>query len=198
MTLAGTFEIVLTLALVLIAAYPLGAFMADVFENRRTFLNPIIGPVERGLYRVAGIDLEAEQKWHEYAISMVAFGGACMLSLYALLRLQAYLPLNPQGFPGVPPALALQLAVFALLVSSVLLLGLAGASVLLKTALDSLGAGGPHGLSEILYAYASTVSDNGSAFAGLSANTPWYNVTTGLAMSRRLTVAHTALADKRR
>jgi potassium-transporting ATPase potassium-binding subunit len=494
MTLAGTFEIVLTLAFVLIAAYPLGAFMADVFENRRTFLTAIIGPVERGLYRVARIDPEAEQKWFEYAISMVAFGGACMLSLYALLRLQAYLPLNPQGFPGVPPALAfniavsfvtntnwqayagettlshfsqmvglttnnfldsaaatamavalaralarresptignfwvdmtrttlyvllplslvvalafaalgvpqtlsasveattlegakqvialgpvasqetikligdngggfftansahpfenpnvwsnilqnwsqlvlpvalvfafgrmvgdwrqgrtllvtmaiifvaalmviywsqahgnpqltalgvdpsmgnmegqdvrfgqaggalfidattgtgtgasnavlesatpvaglvalfnlllgcispggvgtglyslllltfvtaflaalmigrtpeylgkkistreMQLAVFALLVSPVLLLGLAGASVLLKTALDSVGAGGPHGLSEILYAYASTVSDNGSAFAGLSANTPWYNVTTGLAM----------------
>ena len=77
MTLAGTFEIVLTLALVLIAAYPLGAFMADVFENRRTFLTPIIGPVERGLNRVAGIDPEAEQKWYEYAISMVAFGGAC-------------------------------------------------------------------------------------------------------------------------
>ena len=76
----------------------------------------------------------------------------------------------------------MQFAMFALLVSPVLLLGLAGASTLLKTALDSIGAGGPHGLSEILYAYASTVSDNGSAFAGLSANTPWYNVTTGLAM----------------
>jgi K+-transporting ATPase ATPase A chain len=76
----------------------------------------------------------------------------------------------------------MQFAIFALLVSPVLLLGLVGASTLLKTALDSLGAGGPHGLSEILYAYASTVSDNGSAFAGLSANTPWYNVTTGLAM----------------
>jgi K+-transporting ATPase ATPase A chain len=111
MTLAGTFEIVLTLALVLIAAYPLGAFMADVFESRRTFLTPIIGPVERVFYRFAGVDPEAEQKWHEYAISMVAFGGACMLSLYALLRLQAYLPLNPQGFPGVPPGLAFNIAV---------------------------------------------------------------------------------------
>ncbi len=76
----------------------------------------------------------------------------------------------------------MQFALFALLVSPVLLLGLAGASTLLKTALDSLGAGGPHGLTEILYAYASTVSGNGSAFAGLSANTPWYNVTTGVAM----------------
>ena len=111
MTLAGTFEIVLTLALVLIAAYPIGAFMADVFENRRTFLTPIIGPIERGLYRVAGVDPEVEQKWFEYAISMVVFGGACMLSLYALLRFQAYLPLNPQGFAGVPPDLAFNIAV---------------------------------------------------------------------------------------
>jgi K+-transporting ATPase ATPase A chain len=76
----------------------------------------------------------------------------------------------------------MQFALFALLVSPVLVLGLAGASTLLKTALDSLGAGGPHGLSEIVYAYASTASDNGSAFAGLNANTPWYNVTTGVAM----------------
>jgi potassium-transporting ATPase potassium-binding subunit len=111
LTLAGSFEIALTLALVLIAAYPLGAFMADLFENRRTFLTPIIGPVERTLYRAAGVDPEAEQKWFEYAISMVIFGGACMLSLYALLRLQAYLPLNPQGFAGVPPDLAFNIAV---------------------------------------------------------------------------------------
>ena len=111
MTIAGSFEIALTLALVLIAAYPIGAFMADIFENRRTFFTPIIGPIERGLYRVAGVDPGAEQNWSEYAISMVVFGGACMLSLYALLRLQAYLPLNPQGFPGVPPGLAFNIAV---------------------------------------------------------------------------------------
>jgi K+-transporting ATPase ATPase A chain len=111
LTLAGSFEIALTLALVLIAAYPLGAFMADLFENRRTLLTPIIGPVERTLYRAAGVDPEAEQKWFEYAISMVIFGVACMLSLYALLRLQAYLPLNPQGFAGVPPDLAFNIAV---------------------------------------------------------------------------------------
>ena len=111
MTLAGSFEIGLTLALVLLAAYPIGAFMADVFENRRTFLTPIVGPVERLMYRVAGVDPEAEQTWLEYAIAMVAFGGACLFGLYALLRLQAYLPLNPQGFPGVPPDLAFNIAV---------------------------------------------------------------------------------------
>ncbi len=111
MTLSGSFEIGLTLAFVLIAAYPIGAFMADVFENRKTFLTPIIRPLEYGFYRVAGVDPEAEQKWFEYAISMVAFGGACLLSLYALLRLQGYLPLNPQGFPGVAPDLAFNIAV---------------------------------------------------------------------------------------
>jgi K+-transporting ATPase ATPase A chain len=76
----------------------------------------------------------------------------------------------------------MQFAILAIMVSPLLLLGFTGASALFKPALDSLGAAGPHGLTEIVYAYASTVADNGSAFAGLSANTPWYNVTTGLAM----------------
>ena len=67
-------------------------------------------------------------------------------------------------------------------VSPIFMVGFAGASAILKIALDSLGAGGPHGLSEILYAYPSSVADNGSAFGGLNANTPWYNVTTGVAM----------------
>jgi K+-transporting ATPase A subunit len=195
--LAGWFEISLTLALVLAAAYPIGAFMADVFDNRKTFLTPLLGPVERALYRLAGVDPEVEQKWVEYALSMVVFGGGCLFALYALLRLQAYLPLNPQGFPGVSPDLAfniaisfitkistreMQFALFALLLSPALILVSAGASSVLKIALDSLGVGGPHGLSEIVYAYASSAADNGSSFAGLSANTLWYNITTGLAM----------------
>jgi potassium-transporting ATPase potassium-binding subunit len=105
------FEIGLTLALVVLAAYPIGAYMADIFEGRRTFLTPVVGPIERSLYRVSGVDPEVEQKWHEYAISMVVFGGACILSLYALLRLQGVLPFNPQGFPGVSPDLAFNIAV---------------------------------------------------------------------------------------
>ena len=109
--LSGLFEIVLTLALVMAAAHPVGAFMADVFQNRKTFLKPLLGPIERALYRLAGIDAEAEQEWHEYAISMVLFGGACLFGLYALLRLQGWLPLNPQGFPGVAPDLAFNIAV---------------------------------------------------------------------------------------
>ena len=111
MSLAGWFEIALTLGLVLAAAYPIGAFMADVFDNRKTFLTPVLAPVERALYRLAGVDPAVEQEWQDYALSMVGFGGGCLFALYALLRLQAYLPLNPQGFPGVPPDLAFNIAV---------------------------------------------------------------------------------------
>src|SRR5271165_122161 len=111
MSLAGLFEIGLTLALVLAAAYPIGAFMANVFDDRKTFLTPLLGPLERALYRLAGVDPQVEQKWPEYAISMVVFGGGCLFALYALLRLQAYLPLNPRGFPGVPPDLAFNIAI---------------------------------------------------------------------------------------
>jgi potassium-transporting ATPase potassium-binding subunit len=111
MSLSGWFEVSLTLALVLAAAYPIGALMADVFENRRTFLTPLLAPIERALYRLAGVDPGVEQKWAEYAMSMVAFGGGCLFALYALMRLQAYLPLNPQGFPGVPPDLAFNIAI---------------------------------------------------------------------------------------
>jgi K+-transporting ATPase ATPase A chain len=76
----------------------------------------------------------------------------------------------------------MKLAMLAVLIYPLTVLGFSGASVMVKSALDSLGNFGPHGLTEILYAYASTNANNGSAFAGLSGNTPWYNTTLGLAM----------------
>jgi len=76
----------------------------------------------------------------------------------------------------------MKLAMFAVLIYPMVVLGFSGASVLLKTALDSLNNAGPHGLSEIIYAYASTNANNGSAFAGLNGATPWFNTTLGLAM----------------
>jgi len=76
----------------------------------------------------------------------------------------------------------MKLAMFAVLIYPLVVLGFSAASVMLKTALDSLNNAGPHGLSEILYAFASTNANNGSAFAGLNGATPWYNTTLGLAM----------------
>jgi len=76
----------------------------------------------------------------------------------------------------------MKLAMLAVLIYPLTVLGFSAASVLLKTALDSLGNAGPHGLSEILYAFASTTANNGSAFGGLSGNTLWFNTTLGLAM----------------
>jgi K+-transporting ATPase A subunit len=108
---AGLLEVIVTLALVVVVARPVGAYMADVFQNRRTLLTPVLGPIERAAYWAAGVDAKEEQEWDAYAISVVLIGGACMLGLYALLRLQAWLPLNPQGFPGVEPGLAFNIAV---------------------------------------------------------------------------------------
>ena len=76
----------------------------------------------------------------------------------------------------------MKLAMLAVLIYPLVVLGFTAASVMLKTGLDSLNNNGPHGLSEILYAYASTNANNGSAFAGLNGNTPWFNTTLGLAM----------------
>ncbi|HME86600.1 MAG TPA: potassium-transporting ATPase subunit KdpA [Roseiarcus sp.] len=106
MTLVGWSQIVLALALVVASAVPLSAFVARVFAGERTFLSPLLGPVERGFYRLAGVDPAREQDWYGYAVAMVVFTIAGFLSLYALQRLQNLLPLNPRGFDAVPPDLA--------------------------------------------------------------------------------------------
>ena len=106
MTLAGWSQIALALALVVACAVPLSAFIARVFSGERTFLSPVLGPVERGFYRLAGVDPATEQDWLGYTLAMVAFSIAGFLSLYALQRLQGVLPLNPRGFDAVAPDLA--------------------------------------------------------------------------------------------
>jgi K+-transporting ATPase ATPase A chain len=111
MTIAGFAEIAVTLALVLAAAVPLGRLMADVFEGRRTFLHPVLSPVERAVYRLAAIDPQVEQAWASFTVSMLIFTAVCLLGLFALLLLQGVLPLNPQGFAGVDPILAFNIAI---------------------------------------------------------------------------------------
>jgi K+-transporting ATPase ATPase A chain len=96
--------------LVTVISVPLGLYMARVFSNERTFLDPVLSPIERLIYKICGIDPGVEMGWAGYAISMLAFSLISMIFLYALQRLQYYLPLNPQGLAGVPHGLAFNTA----------------------------------------------------------------------------------------
>jgi potassium-transporting ATPase potassium-binding subunit len=106
MTLVGWAQIALVLALVLACAVPLSRFIAGVYAGERNFLSPVLGPVERGFYRLAGVDPAREQDWFAYTIAMLVFSIVGFLSLYAVQRLQMFLPLNPRGFDAVAPDLA--------------------------------------------------------------------------------------------
>ncbi len=103
MTQQGWFQIALFLALVAAVTKPLGIFMARVFNRERTFLDPVLRPIERLIYRITGVKEQREMRWTEYAVSMLLFSVVSMLVLYALQRLQGHLPLNPQRFAAVPP-----------------------------------------------------------------------------------------------
>jgi potassium-transporting ATPase potassium-binding subunit len=104
MTLNGWFQILLFLVLILAVTKPMGVFMVRVFNRERTFMDPVLRPVERVLYRVTGVDEEHEMRWTEYAISMLLFSVVSMLLLYLIERVQGFLPLNPQKFGAVSPA----------------------------------------------------------------------------------------------
>lgn len=111
MTILGWLQISLLFIAVLLFIKPLGLYMAHVFNGERTWLTPIFTPIERALYAVAGVDTKKEQGWLGYTLSMLAFSIASFLALYSILRLQAFLPFNPQGFGNVEPGLAFNTAV---------------------------------------------------------------------------------------
>jgi K+-transporting ATPase ATPase A chain len=111
MTINGWLQIAFVLALVLAAAIPLGAYLAKIYSGERTFLHPVLRPVENAIYRMAGISAEKETGWFGYARAMLAFSLVGWIVLYAILRLQGWLPLNPQGFAGLAPDLAFNTAV---------------------------------------------------------------------------------------
>ncbi|MGA2003610.1 MAG: potassium-transporting ATPase subunit KdpA [Terriglobales bacterium] len=110
MTANGWFQIVLFLALLLAVTKPLGVFMAKVFSRERTFLDPVMRPIERMVYRLTGVDEKHEMRWTEYAFTMLLFSGVSMLLLYLIQRVQQILPLNPRQFTAVLPALAFNTA----------------------------------------------------------------------------------------
>ncbi len=110
MTLNGCFQIAFMLALVVATARPLGRFMAVVLHGRDTFLHRLAQPVEQRLYAYAGIDQRREQSWLGYVSALLLFNAAGFVLLYAILRLQQFLPLNPQGFGPMSPAMAFNTA----------------------------------------------------------------------------------------
>jgi K+-transporting ATPase ATPase A chain len=104
MTANGWFQIAVFVALVFAVTKPLGVFMARVFSREKTFLDPVLRPVERLIYRLTGVDEQHEMRWTEYAFAMLLFSAVSMLVLYAMQRLQGVLPFNPQQLPDVSPA----------------------------------------------------------------------------------------------
>src|SRR6195256_6884139 len=98
MTPNGWLQILLFLAVIFAVTKPLGIFMARVFNREKTFMDPVLRPIERLFYRVTAVDENHEMRWTEYATSMLLFSMVSMVVLYLMERLQGYLPFNPQKF----------------------------------------------------------------------------------------------------
>jgi K+-transporting ATPase ATPase A chain len=108
--MADWLQVLLYIGMLLLLVRPLGAYMARVYQGERTFLDPLLKPLERWVYRLSAIDPQAEMDWKAYAAAMLVFNLVGLLALYALLRLQHLLPLNPQGMSAIPPTTAFNAA----------------------------------------------------------------------------------------
>ena len=111
MNIQGWAEIALTLGLSCLLGWPIGIYMSRVWNGERTWLDPVLRPVEAVFYKASGVDPTRSQGWLGYTGALLAFNLAGWLLLYAMLRLQGVLPLNPQGFDGLSPHLAFNTAV---------------------------------------------------------------------------------------
>src|SRR5262245_26768747 len=101
MTAIGWLQVLLFALLILAITKPVGIYLYQVYEGERRPLESLLGPLERGLYALCGVDPRREQTWLQYAFGLLAFSAVSLLVSYAMLRLQAVLPLNPQGFAAV-------------------------------------------------------------------------------------------------
>lgn len=106
MTANGWFQIGLFFLVILLVTKPIGVFMMRVFNREKTFLDPVLRPIERLLYWLTGVDESREMRWTEYTISMLLFSAVSMALLYFIERTQHWLPFNPQKFTNVDPSLA--------------------------------------------------------------------------------------------
>src|SRR6266540_2015624 len=104
MTINGWLQILFFFALILAVTKPLGIFMTRVFNRERTFLDPVLRPIERLIYRLTGVDERREMRWTEYAWAMLLFSVVSMVVLYAMQRLQAWLPFNPEKLANIEPS----------------------------------------------------------------------------------------------
>jgi K+-transporting ATPase ATPase A chain len=111
MTVNGWLQIAVYCVLLVLLTKPLGGYMTAVFNGERTFLSPVLRPLERGLYRISGVDEAEEQHWVTYAVAMLAFSFAGFVVLYGLERVQSLLPFNPQAMDAVSPDLAFNTSV---------------------------------------------------------------------------------------
>jgi len=111
MTANGVGQILIFFAIIVAIAVPLGTYMARVFTGERTVLSPVLAPVEKVIYSLCGVDQKREQGWVTYTVAMLLFNLVCFVTLYALLRLQSFLPFNPQGMAAVPVDLSLNTAI---------------------------------------------------------------------------------------
>jgi K+-transporting ATPase ATPase A chain len=100
MTATGWFQIVVFLIAILAVTPLLGRYMTRVFNRDRTWLDPVLRPIERVIYRTTGVDEMHEMRWTEYAFAMLAFSAVSMIMLYLIQRTQQWLPWNPQHFPA--------------------------------------------------------------------------------------------------
>jgi K+-transporting ATPase ATPase A chain len=106
MTANGWFQILFYLFVIFLLTKPVGIYLARVFEGEKTFLDPVLRPMEKLVYRITGVDEKREMRWTEYAIAMLLFSGVSMTLLYLIERAQRWLPFNPQKLPDVNPFLA--------------------------------------------------------------------------------------------
>jgi K+-transporting ATPase ATPase A chain len=108
----GDFFTLATLSLAVFLVTPvLGTYIYEVMEGQRTFLSPVLRPIEQGIYRVCGIDETVEQDWKTYAIAVLVFAAVAIVAGYVMLRLQDSLPLNPSGAAAQSPDLAFNTSV---------------------------------------------------------------------------------------
>jgi K+-transporting ATPase ATPase A chain len=103
MNIYGWIQVIFYLVVLIVLAKPLGSFMARVYEGQKTFLDPVLKPVERLFYRLSGVKADQEMNWKIYAVAVMLFNVGGLLLVYALQRLQAFLPLNPQSLGAISP-----------------------------------------------------------------------------------------------